>query len=147
MGWLRNSGAIEPLIAILKDKEEIVRKNAIGSLGQVSKHLRDKRALEPIISIFNNSAEAVAIRKAAAFALEQIEDSLSIEDLATVLNNKAEPNEIRMAAMYALQYFIYDPRVRTVFKKIHNDPNENKEIRQNTASLEEILKEIERTYQ
>jgi HEAT repeat protein len=79
LGELGDSGAVEPLIAALKDTKARVREAANRSLGK----LGDRRAVEPIIAALKDSN--VWVRTAAASALGELADVRAIEPLMAIL--------------------------------------------------------------
>ncbi|MBU0495441.1 MAG: HEAT repeat domain-containing protein, partial [Chloroflexi bacterium] len=64
--WKIGAPAVEPLIAALKDTNWVVRRNIVTVLGWI----KDARAVEPLIATLKDPQ--VDVRKAAAYALEQI---------------------------------------------------------------------------
>jgi len=66
LGELKDARTVEPLIAVLKDRDWSVREAAAGALGQ----LGDSRAVEPLIAVLKDSGKDV--HEAAADALKKL---------------------------------------------------------------------------
>jgi HEAT repeat protein len=75
------SPAVERLVAALKDKEELVRKQAIIALGRI----KDPRAVEPLIEMLKDPDWFT--RLAAAAALEQIGDERGREAIKPLMKD------------------------------------------------------------
>jgi HEAT repeat protein len=105
LGEIGDPRAVKPLIAVLKDHKEDVRKAAAIALGKIG----DPRAVEPLIAVLKE-IEGVVFRgvcRAAAEALGEIGDPRAVEPLIAALKDKDE--YVRKAAAIALGE-IGDPR-------------------------------------
>ena len=125
LGWLGNSCAVEPLIALLRDKDEAsIPYSAVDALGR----LGDERAVKPLIDILGNTNEFVRgrasyalvllgnpaveslivalqhenkhVRSYAAGVLGQLDDERAVEPLIDILHD--EDQEVRLEAIAAL---------------------------------------------
>jgi len=84
--------AIEPLIAVLKDRDWCVRKAATEALGKIG----DARAIESLLAALKDEDENVRIK--AAEALGNIGDARAVEPLIAALKNQ----DVREVATEAL---------------------------------------------
>ncbi len=89
--------SVEPLISLLKDPNESVRKDAIFALGQIG----ERSAVRPLISILYDAT--IDIRKAAIKALGAIGDQNALGPIQSLLLDTQ--NEIRYEAIEALGFF------------------------------------------
>ena len=101
LGHLKDSRAVEPLIAALKDADKDVRAAAADGLGE----LNDRRATEPLIAALRDVDADV--RWNAASALGQLNDSRAVEPLLAAL--KDADQRVRQSAVWALGR-MKDPR-------------------------------------
>ena len=76
--------AVGPLIAALKDENEIVRSHVVEALAPI----RDIRAIEPLIDALED--DYVDVRRTAAWGLGEIGDSLAVEPLIGLLKDNHE---------------------------------------------------------
>ena len=83
--------AIAPLIAVLRDEDANVRRNAAKDLGKIG----DKRAVEPLIAILEDPDWR--IRSDAVLALGKIGDKKAVDPLIDALKDK-DSSVRRMAA-------------------------------------------------
>jgi len=79
LGEIKATLAVEPLIAVLKDKSGLVRQSAALALGQIG----DSRAVEPLITVLKD----IFLLRPAAKALGQIGDTRAVEPLIAALKN------------------------------------------------------------
>ena len=106
LGEMKDKGAVEPIIALLKDKDMRVRKAAVEVLGEIN----DKRAVEPFIALLKNKRSNVRVE--AADALGEMKDKRAVKPLIALLKYKDwdyRDWDIQIAAMNALGK-IGDPR-------------------------------------
>ena len=82
LGKMGENGAVEPLINVLKDKNEEIRITAIQTLGQIG----DSRAVDPLITTLKS--RNVSIKNTAVQALGQLGESRAVEELLPLLKNK-----------------------------------------------------------
>jgi HEAT repeat protein len=94
LGEIRDSQAIEPLIALLHDKDWDIQLAVVGALGQIG----DRRAVEPLITALSDKHEDM--RGKAAEALGQIGDKRAVEPLTAALHD--EYLRVRYPAVEAL---------------------------------------------
>ena len=80
LGEIRDSHAVEPLLAVMKNDEWRVRKAAVVALGNI----KDKGAVESLLMVMRDQDDW-KMRKAAAIALGQIKDARAIEPLLQVM--------------------------------------------------------------
>jgi HEAT repeat protein len=78
------SAAVEPLIAVLTDKDEIVRRFAAKALGEIA----DARAVEPLIASLKDGDKIA--RANAAWALGKAGDARAVEPLIAALKDSNE---------------------------------------------------------
>jgi HEAT repeat protein len=81
LGDLKNAEAVEPLIDVLNDAENEVRRSAAKALG----HLGAKWAAEPLIAALTDPEKRV--RSSAADALGELGDGRAVEPLIAALND------------------------------------------------------------
>lgn len=94
LGEIKDSRAVKPLIAALKDSSSYVRHAATKALEKIG----DERAVEPLIAALKDSDSGV--RWAATGALGKIGDERAVEPLIAAL--KDGKREVRKAAAMAL---------------------------------------------
>ena len=88
--------AVRPLIADLKDKDPLVRSNAVQALGAI----KDPRAVEPLIMVLYDKVPL--IQRQAVKALGRINDLRAVEPLIEVLESREKKPHVRMSAAEAL---------------------------------------------
>lgn len=98
LGSFKDRKTVEPLIAILKNKEEskTIRAAAVASLNA----LRDERAAPALREALND--ENSAVRLQAVAALGSIKDAKAVLKLSEMVENRLEDDVIRAAAVTAL---------------------------------------------
>ncbi len=77
---MKDPGAVDPLIAALKDTDVVVRRCATEALGRI----KDARAVEPLIIVLNDPGSGV--QEEASVALGSIKDPRAISPLIASLN-------------------------------------------------------------
>ncbi len=87
--------AVEPLIRILSDNDERVRRSAADALGEIG----DVRAVEPLIKVLGD--DSWRVRWPAVEALGKIGDERAVEPLIKLLED--EDDDVRNAAEEALE--------------------------------------------
>jgi HEAT repeat protein len=109
VGDIRDSGAVESLLAALNDQDRDVREIAAVALHQV----RDPRAVEPLIHVVKDSNQYWFLRWRAASRLGEIGDPRAVEPLIAVLRGRDQDDDngadVRRHAAGALSR-IGDPR-------------------------------------
>jgi HEAT repeat protein len=95
--------AVRPLIYDLKDRDSLVRSNAVKALGAI----QDPRAVEPLIKVLKDKDPL--IQRQALQALGRINDPRAVEPLIVVLEDKERRPYVRMSAAEALGS-LGDPR-------------------------------------
>lgn len=85
LGRLGDKRAVDPLIKLLKDQENIMRFTAATSLGQIG----DTRAVEPLIKALGDKEKAVCL--VAARALGELRDARASFALVKLLNEEQPP--------------------------------------------------------
>ena len=88
--------AVKSLIADLKDKDPLVRSNAVKALGAI----KDPRAVEPLIAVLDDKEPL--IQRQAVKALGRINDLRAVEPLIGVLEDREKKPYVRMSAAEAL---------------------------------------------
>ena len=96
LGMIKDSRSTEPLIAILRDKDDQLRRLAETGLGEI----KDARAVEPLIVILKDENENKYVRSGAATALGRIKDSYGVLPLIDMLKDK--DSHVRREAALAL---------------------------------------------
>ncbi|WP_236685616.1 HEAT repeat domain-containing protein [Geobacter pickeringii] len=96
LGKIGDTGAVEPLIDGLCDKEENLRKNAAIALAEI----RDDRAIAPLVTVLNKSDDT-SLREAAAWALGKFGNQRVIAPLVATLKSD-KSIDVRRQAAYAL---------------------------------------------
>lgn len=82
LGEIKDSRAVEPLIAALKDGDEGVRWCAAFALGEI----KDSRAVEPLIAVLKDGNKQVRINT--MWSLGEIGDSRAVEPLIAALKDE-----------------------------------------------------------
>jgi HEAT repeat protein len=95
--------AVRPLVYDLKDRDPLVRSNAVKALGAI----QDPRAVEPLIKVLEDKDPL--IQRQAVKALGRINDPRAVEPLIDVLGDKDRRPYVRMSAAEALGW-LGDPR-------------------------------------
>ncbi len=95
--------AVRPLIYDLKDRDPLVRSNAVKALGAI----QDPRAVEPLIKVLKDKDPL--IQRQAVQALGRINDPRAVEPLIVILEDKKRRPYVRMSAAEALG-LLRDPR-------------------------------------
>jgi HEAT repeat protein len=88
--------AVRSLIRSLKDKDPLVRSNAVKALGAI----QDPRAVKPLIKVLNDGIPL--IQRQAVEALGRIHDIRAAEPLVAVLLDNSRKPHVRMSAAQAL---------------------------------------------
>jgi hypothetical protein len=88
--------AVRPLIYDLKDRDPLVRSNAVKALGAI----QDPRAVEPLIKVLKDKDPL--IQRQAVKALGRINDPRAVDPLIVVLGDKERRPYVRMSAAEAL---------------------------------------------
>jgi len=96
LGVINDTRAAEALILALDDEDFGVRANAAISLGE---HLKEPRALEPLIDRLSDAVSVV--RSSSAYALGELGDSRAVDALNETLND--EDAKVREEASAALE--------------------------------------------
>ncbi|MGH9838914.1 MAG: HEAT repeat domain-containing protein [Blastocatellia bacterium] len=100
LGEIKDTRAIEPLIAALKDGRSDVRRAAAEALVKIG-----EAAVEPLVAAFKDSGSNV--RQVAAKALGEIGDARAVEPLVAVL--KDSDSGVRQVAAWALRSLKWQP--------------------------------------
>ncbi|GEM_PF-6647675 len=135
LGALHDIRAVDPLIALCKDADPLVRKYAPISLGK----LGDKRAVDIAISLLQDSDPEV--RFGAAYALGDLKDPRAIKPLAQLINIPVNGHAgyQRMAAsairdiLRATGGGLKDDEVFNLLLTALNDPKTNESVREGVA--------------
>ncbi len=102
LGRVGDTRAAEPLMAILKDQDHLLKWYAAEALGQI----RDTRAVEPLIATLGGSYNE-NLYKYAAEALGKIRDTRAVKPLVDSLNSTT--GDARMAVAVALDKLGWQP--------------------------------------
>jgi HEAT repeat protein len=94
--------AVKPLVYELKDRDPLVRSNAVKALGAIG----DSRAVEPLVKMLNDKNPL--IQRQAVQALGRINDPRAVQPLIAVLEDKGRRPHVRMSAAEALGW-LQDP--------------------------------------
>jgi HEAT repeat protein len=112
----QEAGAVEPLIAALKDKKPVIQWKAAEALGDI----RDSRAVEPLIDTLKD--ESIPVRKSVVEALGKIGDIRAVEPLIDVLKDNYP--SVRKAAVEALRKIVDVKEIIGPLENLaQNDPN------------------------
>jgi|GEM_PF-2366057 len=87
LGRIKNPRAIQPLIALLKDPEAYVRRDAASALGDIG----DARAIDAIRPLLKDSD--LTVRVSAAYALGEMKDAGSVDEIALLLSE--DDNDVK----------------------------------------------------
>ena len=107
--------AVKPLIADLKDKDPLVRSQAVQALGVIG----DPRAVEPLVRVLNDKDPL--IQRQAIKALGRIKDRRSVGPLIIVLLNSDRKPYVRMSAAEVLGMIGDDRAVDSLIAALHDD--------------------------
>lgn len=91
LGATKDSRAVAPLLAALKDPDAFVRSRAAGALGGT----RDARAVVPLSALLRDKDRDVRWRS--VIALAEIKDARAVQPLITVLGDEDEQVRLRAA--------------------------------------------------
>jgi len=124
LGGLRDSRAIDPLLAILKTKDAYpeVKGNAALALGM----LNSKRAVTPLIAALND--QNAVVRKSYAAALGKLKDSRAVTPLIAI--SKDTDPQVRIAVIASLAQIEKPSCENTVLEAL---ADENRQVREITA--------------
>lgn len=89
--------AVGPLISVLNNEDENIRKRAAKALGCIE----DEQAIKPLINLIDDKSND--IQEAAVWALGEIKAKDVIQPLKGVLLNTQKAQTVRIAAMTALE--------------------------------------------
>ena len=124
LGRIRDARAVEPLLAMMKNKDPDVRMTAAEALGET----KDVRAVEPLIALLKDGATGV--RWQSARALAKIGDRRAVPPLIAALNGRYE--DLRWEATYALSQ-IKDTLAVEPLIALLKDPN--RDIRKSAITV------------
>ncbi|MDR2967150.1 MAG: HEAT repeat domain-containing protein [Methanobacteriaceae archaeon] len=93
LGFIANEKAIDPLIATLKDKNKLVRREASTALSRMG-----NKVIDPMLNILND--DDWRVRGAAAWVLGSIGDKKAIEPLKNLLED--ESGFVKSGAKWAI---------------------------------------------
>ena len=96
LGQLRDERAVEPLIAVLQDKDRTLNRFAARSLGDIG----DRRAVEPLIAVLQNKDDNLSMW--ATESLGKIGDRRAVEPLIKAVEGKPPSGTNREKAIRAL---------------------------------------------
>ena len=96
LGATAKKAAVDAMLEELKHPSYVVRKRAANSLGG----FKERRIVEPLIAVLENTDEMKSIRAAAIASLNALKDELAAGPLLTALSD--ENAEIRLQAAAAL---------------------------------------------
>ncbi len=96
LGVIHNSSALDTMLAELESPSYVIRKEVVTRLGG----FKDRKTVDTLIRILENSEEMVSIRAAAVASLNALRDERAAPALRTALND--ENSAIRLQAITAL---------------------------------------------
>jgi hypothetical protein len=103
---------VEPLIAGLKSRDPLVRRQSAEALGEIG----DPRAVEPLIHLLSDSD--ALIRRHAVKALGKIRDPRAVTPLTGVLSNPDEEWHVRGSAAEALGHIGQPEAVECIIRSL-----------------------------
>jgi HEAT repeat protein len=106
--------AVNPLIADLRDKDPLVRSQAVQALGVIG----DPRAVEPLIVVLNDKNPL--IQRQAIKALGRIKDQRAVGPLIVVLIDSDRKPHVRMSAAEVLGMIGDDSAVDSLIAALHD---------------------------
>ena len=106
--------AVNPLVADLRDKDPLVRSQAVKALGVIG----DPRAVEPLILVLNDKDPL--IQRQAIKALGRIKDQRAVGPLIDVLINSDRKPHVRMSAAEVLGIIGDDSAVDSLIAALHD---------------------------
>ena len=106
--------AVNPLIAGLRDKDPLVRSQAVQALGVIG----DPRAVEPLILVLNDKDPL--IQRQAIKALGRIKDPRAVGPLIVVLTNSDRKPHVRMSAAEVLGMIGDESAVDSLIDALHD---------------------------
>ena len=122
LGAIHKKPAFDTMLAELKHPSYVVRKRATNSLGG----FKERRAVDPLITILENSNEMKSIRAGAASALGGLKDERAAASLLTALSD--ENAEVRLQAAAALGN-LKDRKAVAKLSEIVENPLEPDDVR------------------
>ena len=96
LGVIHSSSALDTMLAELESPSYVIRKEVVTRLGG----FKDRKTVDTLIGILENSGEMVSIRAAAVASLNALRDERAAPALRTALND--ENSAIRLQAIAAL---------------------------------------------
>ena len=96
LGVIHSSSALDTMLAELESQSYVIRKEVVTRLGG----FKDRKTVDTLIGILENSEEMVSIRAAAVASLNALRDERAAPALRTALND--ENSAIRLQAITAL---------------------------------------------
>ena len=96
LGVIHSSSALDTMLAELESPSYVIRKEVVTRLGG----FKDRKTVDTLIGILENSEEMVSIRAAAVASLNALRDERAAPALRTALND--ENSAIRLQAITAL---------------------------------------------
>ena len=163
LSYRADATAVEPLISVLEEAQDPLRRDAIGALAAIGKpataalimalnesgnrtqeaasealeKIKDERAVEPLILAFKKG-DAV-VRHSAAAALAAINESSAVDPMISILQDSAAKKDLRSDAAWALG-IMGDQRAKApLIAAMSSDPDN--EVRMSAAKA---LKSIDR---
>ena len=119
LGKIRDIRAIDALVTALKDKKSSVQESSKAAIKNTLQQLKDKRAIEPLITLLNH--DDPAIRHFAAEALVGIPDPRVSDHLILALkDNNAEVRENAASSLIKIGAPAVEPLIKTLME---NDIN------------------------
>ncbi len=96
LGVIHDSSALDTMLEALDNPSFVIRKEAVTRLGG----FKDRKTVDPLIAILENTDESVTIRAAAIYSLNVLRDERAAPALREALND--ENSAIRLQAVSAL---------------------------------------------
>ncbi len=127
LGAIHKKPALDTMLAELNHPSYVVRRRAAESLGG----FKERRAVDPLIEVLENSNEMKSIRAGAAASLGVLKDERASASLLTALTD--ENAEVRLKAAAALGNLKDSKAVSTLSKMVEN-PLEPDDVRAAAAT-------------
>lgn len=96
LGVIHDSSALDTILETLENPSFVIRKEAVTRLGG----FKDRKTVDPLVKILENTEESVSIRAAAIYSLNVLRDERAAPALREALND--ENSAIRLQAVSAL---------------------------------------------
>jgi len=123
VGRIRETQAVEPLIAKLADDDKDVRSAVCDALGKI----KDERSVEPLIYKLNHEDQSV-VKKALCYALGEIRDIRGVDPLLVQIIQLDNSSDVINAVYEALGKIGGQRAAKALIAKLYDEEYEGREL-------------------